>query len=78
MLAPDFVLHYLVTHEDVHLAILDHSAKFWLTVQSLCPDMERAKQWLSRHHAQLRVNLARIVDSDADEHGASEDDGDEN
>ena len=65
VLAPDFVLCYLVTHEVVHLAIPDHSAKFWLTVQSLCPEMERAKQWLSRHHAQLTVNLASIVGSEA-------------
>jgi predicted metal-dependent hydrolase len=47
VLAPDFVLHYLVTHEAVHLAVPDHSAKFWLTVQSLCSETERAKQWLS-------------------------------
>jgi predicted metal-dependent hydrolase len=46
ILAPEFVLRYLVTHEAVHLAIPDHSAKFWLTVQSLCPETERAKQWL--------------------------------
>lgn len=46
ILAPDFVLRYLVTHEAVHLAVPDHSAKFWLTVQSLCPEAERAKQWL--------------------------------
>ena len=65
VLAPDFVLRYLVTHEIVHLAVPDHSAKFWLTVQSLCPEMERAKQWLSRHHAQLTVNLASIVGSEA-------------
>ena len=65
VLAPDFVLRYLVTHEVVHLAIPDHSAKFWLTVLSLCPEMERAKQWLSRHHAQLTVNLASIVGSEA-------------
>ena len=65
VLAPDFVLRYLVTHEVVHLAIPDHSAKFWLTVQSLCPEMERAKQWLSRHHGQLTVNLASIVGSEA-------------
>ena len=38
---------YLVTHEAVHLAVPDHSQRFWLTVQSLCPDMERARQWLS-------------------------------
>ena len=65
VLAPDFVLRYLVTHEVVHLAVPDHSAKFWLTVQSLCPETERAKQWLSRHHAQLTVNLASIVGSEA-------------
>ena len=62
ILAPDFVLRYLVTHEVVHLAVPDHSVKFWLTVQSLCPEMERAKQWLSRHHAELTVSLTSIVD----------------
>ena len=30
ILAPDFVLQYLVTHEAVHLAVPDHSARFWL------------------------------------------------
>lgn len=47
ILAPDFVLRYLVTHEAVHLAVPNHLAKFWLTAQSLCPEMERAKHWLS-------------------------------
>ena len=61
ILAPDSVLRYLIAHEVVHLAVPDHSAKFWLTLQSLCPDMERAKQWLSRHHAQLTVNLASVL-----------------
>jgi predicted metal-dependent hydrolase len=37
-MAPDFVLRYIVTHEMVHLAVPDHSRKFWLTVQSLCPE----------------------------------------
>lgn len=46
VMAPDFVLRYIVTHEMVHLAVPDHSHKFWLTVQSLCPDSERARQWL--------------------------------
>ena len=61
ILAPDFVLRYLVAHEVVHLAVPDHSANFWLTVQSICPDMERAKQWLSRHRAELTVRLASVV-----------------
>ena len=61
ILAPDFVLHYLVAHEAIHLVVPDHSSKFWLTVQSVCPEMERAKQWLSRQHAQLNVDLASVV-----------------
>ena len=62
ILAPDFVLRYLVTHETIHLAIPDHSAKFWLTVQSLCRETERAKQWLCSHQAQLTVDLVRAFD----------------
>ena len=62
ILAPDYVLRYLVTHEAVHLAVPDHSAKFWLTVQSLCKDMERSKQWLCRHQTQLQVKLVDILD----------------
>lgn len=61
ILAPEFVLRYLVTHEAVHLVVPDHSSKFWLTVQSLCPETERAKQWLCRHQAQLTVDLGSVV-----------------
>jgi predicted metal-dependent hydrolase len=60
ILAPDVVLRYLVTHEAVHLAIPDHSAKFWLTVQSLCPETERAKQWLSANGWRLANELESV------------------
>jgi len=60
VMAPDFVLRYLVTHEAVHLAIPDHSQKFWLTVQSLCPEVERARQWLSANSHQLLVDLNQV------------------
>lgn len=63
ILAPDYVLRYLVTHEAVHLAVPDHSAKFWLTVQGLCSDSERAKQWLCRHQTKIHVDLAAILGS---------------
>ena len=43
------------------LVVPDHSAKVWLTVQSISPDMERAKQWLSRHHAELTVRLSSVI-----------------
>jgi len=59
IMAPDSVLRYIVTHEMVHLAVPDHSRKFWLTVQSLCPDAERARQWLVANGQRLQsVELA--------------------
>jgi predicted metal-dependent hydrolase len=57
ILAPDYVLRYLVTHEAVHLAIPDHSAKFWLTVQSVCRESERARQWLAANSHRLMLPL---------------------
>jgi predicted metal-dependent hydrolase len=57
VLAPEFVLQYLVTHEAVHLAVPDHSAKFWLTVQSICPQSERARQWLAGRGDELREQV---------------------
>jgi predicted metal-dependent hydrolase len=61
VMAPDSVLGYLVTHEVVHLAIPDHSHKFWLTVQSLCLETERARQWLSANGPRLLVPLEDVV-----------------
>lgn len=60
VMAPDFVLRYLVTHEAVHLAVPDHSLRFWLTVRSLCPEMERAKQWLSANDSRLLLPLRKV------------------
>ena len=56
VLAPEFVLRYLVTHEAVHLVVPDHSAKFWLTVQSLCGDAEKARQWLAANADGIRMD----------------------
>lgn len=58
IMAPDYVLRYIVTHEMVHLAIPDHSQRFWLTVQSLCPNADRARQWLVANGHRLTVDLA--------------------
>ena len=48
----------------VHLAVPDHSRKFWLTVQTLCPDTERARQWLVANgpRIQLKEPGAAICD----------------
>jgi len=55
IMAPPEVLNYIVAHELVHLAVPDHSHRFWLTLQSVCPGAERAKLWLARNsHRVLR------------------------
>lgn len=60
IMAPDFVLRYLVTHEVVHLEVPDHSKRFWLTVQSICPEMDRARQWLVANSDRLMMDIQRL------------------
>jgi predicted metal-dependent hydrolase len=47
MLAPKPVLDYLIAHETSHLRHLDHSARFWKTVEQLCPHYKKHRDWLS-------------------------------
>lgn len=58
IMAPDYVLRYIVTHEMVHLAIPDHSQRFWLTVQSICPNADMARQWLVANGHKITLRLA--------------------
>jgi predicted metal-dependent hydrolase len=67
IMAPPWVLDYLVGDEVVHLAVPDHSHRFWLTVQSLCSESERARQWLSANSHQLLVRLPDVVSARTDE-----------
>lgn len=62
IMAPDFVMRYLVTHEVVHLEVPDHSKRFWLTVQSLCPEMDRARQWLSANGDRLMIDIGQVCE----------------
>lgn len=62
VMAPDHVLQYIVTHEMVHLAVPDHSPRFWLTVQSLFPQADRARQWLVANAQRLMVELDDVLE----------------
>ncbi len=53
IMAPPHVMRYLITHEVVHLAVPDHSTRFWLTLKSHCPEADRARQWLAANGAAL-------------------------
>jgi predicted metal-dependent hydrolase len=53
VLAPEHVLSYVIAHEVAHLAEMNHSRRFWATVDRLMPDAERSKAWLKRHGKSL-------------------------
>jgi predicted metal-dependent hydrolase len=46
--SPD-IIDYVVAHELSHLREMNHSAKFWATVESIYPEYEHAKHKLRQH-----------------------------
>ena len=55
-MAPGWVLDYVVAHEVAHLRELNHSPRFWDTLQQLTPNREAAVAWLKENGpALLRV-----------------------
>jgi predicted metal-dependent hydrolase len=54
ILAPDFVLDYVVAHEVAHLREMNHSPRFWAHVKCLVPDMDVPQDWLKTHGRDLQ------------------------
>ena len=46
IMAPEWVLDYVVAHEVAHLLHHDHSPRFWNAVEGLTDQTEQAKKWL--------------------------------
>ncbi len=53
LLAPERVLEYVVWHEVCHLAVLDHSPRFWALLGSHWPSWREERAWLSANGATL-------------------------
>lgn len=53
VMAPEYVLDYVVAHEVAHLRHLDHSDRFWALVANICPDHKTARAWLRRNGPDL-------------------------
>ncbi len=51
---PDAVRDYIILHELMHLRHMNHSARFWRAVASVCPDYRDAERWLKTHRDDLR------------------------
>ncbi len=46
IMAPPWIIDYLVAHELAHLRELNHSPRFWEVVRSVCPDFKSHRVWL--------------------------------
>lgn len=55
IMAPDWVLDYVVAHELSHLLHMDHSPAFWATVARLNPHARAAREWLKSHGQALHL-----------------------
>ncbi|HTH16281.1 MAG TPA: SprT family zinc-dependent metalloprotease [Magnetospirillum sp.] len=49
VLAPDWVLGYVVAHEVAHLVEMNHSPAFWAVVEDLVGDAKVHRRWLKLH-----------------------------
>jgi predicted metal-dependent hydrolase len=43
---PADIVDYVIAHELAHLREMNHSARFWLHLETLFPDYRRAREWL--------------------------------
>lgn len=53
ILAPEFVINYVVVHELAHRKEMNHSKAFYSIVESALPDYKLAKNWLKEHGHEL-------------------------
>jgi len=53
IMAPPFVLDYVVAHEVAHLKEMNHGSAFWRLVRGLAGDVRRPQAWLRQHGSAL-------------------------
>jgi predicted metal-dependent hydrolase len=47
ILAPPFVIDYVILHELLHTVVLNHTHRFWVLLKAVCPNCQKAINWLN-------------------------------
>jgi len=51
VMAPLAVQRYLLIHELIHQKHMNHSTRFWLEVERICPEYQKHEAWLKENRA---------------------------
>jgi predicted metal-dependent hydrolase len=60
IMAPTYVLDYVVAHEVAHLRHMNHGPRFWALVDEMVADAARPQRWLNQHGTGLHRYAPRI------------------
>jgi predicted metal-dependent hydrolase len=60
ILAPPFVLDYVVAHEVAHIREMNHGRNFWKLVSQLVGNPDAAQKWLREHGMALHRYAAKV------------------
>lgn len=55
IMAPDWVMDYVIVHELCHLRFMNHSKDFWGMVETYIPNLKMARQWLKDNGMRLVI-----------------------
>ena len=56
IMAPAWVLNYVIVHELCHLRYLNHSKEFWSILANYMPDYKNATAWLKENGSALKLS----------------------
>jgi predicted metal-dependent hydrolase len=55
VLAPVYVIDYVIVHELAHLMHPNHSKRFWNKVEKYLPDYKERQDWLKNHMMEMKM-----------------------
>jgi len=55
IMAPEYIIDYIVVHEMCHLRYMNHANKFWNLVEHILPDYKVRKEWLKKNGSKLEL-----------------------
>ena len=55
ILAPEYVIDYVILHELTHVRVPNHSQRFWVYLSAICPQFRKAIDWLNKNRPDVLV-----------------------